>query len=203
MPPRGRFKSSTVAQIQRPHCGHSSAPTLSRKPANRRIRRRGSDTSHFISPGRSPRRQASSECQCRRLNTLRQPKLPATPQHGVPRDGRSRAGGSLTALGRRRTWCRLRPPACARHGGEAVHLEDAPSPPRPFLLRLPHATTVPRRNTRRTFSPCRPDNVSLLPGESVPTVSSPRMAAPAPTPCRRVHERDTALRHGHADANQR
>ena len=50
-----RFKSSTVApQVQRPHSGHSSAPTLRANRVNRHIRRRGSDASHLLSQWSKP-----------------------------------------------------------------------------------------------------------------------------------------------------
>ena len=161
---------------------------------------------HHISfhRGRSPRRQ-HSECQCRRPSTPCGKPKGASSGHattcGVPLGmGRRHAGQvySLTALGRRRTWygagvfldragqtanlivASVRALLRARHGSEAVHLQWTRFTPRPFLASFTsHATTVPRRNTRRTFSSLSTSTMSaFFPGESVPTVSSPRMAAP-------------------------
>ena len=66
------------------------------------------------------------------------------------------------------------------HGGEAVHLQRTRLAPRSFLATFTsHATTVPRRQTRRTASSESTSTMSaFFPAASEPIVSSPRMVAP-------------------------
>ena len=122
------------------------------------------------------------------LNTLRQTEGGFLgPRHNMrrsPRDGTQARGAGVfldrTGQTTNLVVASVRASLRARHGGEAVYLEWTRLAPRSFLASFTsHATTVPRRNTRRTFSSLSTSTMSaFFPGESVPTVSSPRMAAP-------------------------
>ena len=184
-----RFKSSTVApQVQRPHCGHSSDPTLRANTVNRHMCTRGSDTSHLSSQGPQPPSPALRMPVSAPLDPLRQTEggflRPRDDVRGSDWDG-SQAGGASVLLGGagkapHLIVASIRPTFRARHGGEAVHLQRTRLAPRSFLASFTsHATTVPRRQTRRT---CRSSPTStmsaFLPGARAPTVSSPRIAAP-------------------------
>ena len=184
-----RFKSSTVApQVQRPHCGHSSGSTLRANPPDRLICRQGSDTSHAMSQGSKPPPPALGVPVASRVHALGQAERrllgPRNNMCCAPRNGpqacRARVFLGCTGKAANLVVPTIGPTLRARHGGEAVHLEGTCLAPRSLLATFTsHATTVPRRNTRRTFSWASTSTMSaFLPGASEPTVSSPRMVAP-------------------------
>ena len=122
------------------------------------------------------------------LNTLRQTEGGFLgPRHNMrrsPRDGTQARGAGVfldrTGQTTNLVVASVRASLRARHGGEAVHLEWTRLAPRPFLASFTsHATTVPRRQTRRT---ARSESTSTMsaffPAASEPIVSSPRMVAP-------------------------
>ena len=122
------------------------------------------------------------------LNTLRQTEGGFLgPRHNMRRSPRdeTQARGAGVFLDRAGQTANLivasvRALLRARHGSEAVHLQWTRFTPRPFLASFTsHATTVPRRLTRPTVRTiATTTRAAFFPGESVPTVSSPRMAAP-------------------------